>query len=154
MREALQEIVDTFASVDVNTRRMLLLDFADHLPALPERYRLAMEHGAGRVHECQSPVFVFPEVSGRTVRLFTYAPPEAPTVRGVVSILAQALDGSSPTEISSIPDDIFARMGLVEALGMMRQQGLAAVLARLKEAVAAQVLAEDEAPAATRSGGG
>jgi len=134
--DALQEAVDTFAALDVETRRELLLEYADDLPPLPERFREAMEHGLGRVHECQSPVFVFPEVAAGAVRLHAYAPPESPTVRGVVSILAQTLDGAAPAAVAAVPDDLFTRMGLAEAIGMMRQRGLAAVLLRVKHAVA------------------
>lgn len=136
MTDALQEIVDLFAESDVETRRMLLLDYANGLPEMPERYRAMMEHGLGRVHECQSPVFLFPEVEGNTVRLHAYVPPESPTVRGVVSLLAQTLDGASPSAVAAVPDDLFQRMGLIEAIGMMRQRGLAAVLHRVKHAVA------------------
>jgi len=35
-----------------------------------------------------------------------------------------------------VPDDLFVRMGLAEAIGMARQRGLAAVLHRVKHAVA------------------
>jgi cysteine desulfuration protein SufE len=136
MTDLLRDVVETFAGLDVETRRELLLDYADDLPDLPERYREAMEHGLGRVHECQSPVFVFPEVEAGAVHLHAYAPPESPTVRGVVSILSQTLDGASPSDVAAVPDDLFARMGLVEAIGMMRQRGLAAVLHRVKYAVA------------------
>ncbi len=142
MTAALQEAVDAFTGLDVETRRMMLVDYAEELPALPERYRAAMEHGLGRVHECQSPVFVYPEIEGgdggRAVRLHAFVPPESPTVRGVVSLLAQALDGATPEEVAAVPEDVFRRMGLAEAIGMMRQRGLAAVLHRVKAAVAEQ----------------
>ena len=138
MHQALQDIVDTFASVDVPTRRMMLLEYSDQLPELPERYRLAMEHGAGRVHECQTPVYVYPVVEEDTVHIEAYAPPESPTVRGVVSILKEALSGASPDEVSQVPEDLFTQMGLVEAIGMMRQRGLAAVLHSVKHAVESQ----------------
>src|SRR5690606_34563342 len=104
MTEALQETLDLFAGSDVETRRMLLLDYANGLPELPERYRALMEHGLGRVHECQSPVFLYPEVEDGAVRLHAYVPPESPTVRGVVSLLAQTLDGASPEAVAAVPE--------------------------------------------------
>ena len=136
MTDALQEAVGLFAGSDVETRRMLLLDYANGLPEMPERYRAMMEHGLGRVHECQSPVFLYPEVEDGAVQLHAYVPPESPTVRGVVSILAQALDGASPEAVAAVPDDLFQRMGLADAIGLTRQRGLAAVLHRVKHAVA------------------
>jgi len=136
MTEALQETLDLFAGSDVETRRMLLLDYANGLPELPERYRALMEHGLGRVHECQSPVFLYPEVEDGAVRLHAYVPPESPTVRGVVSLLAQTLDGASPEAVAAVPEDLFQQMGLTDAIGLTRQRGLAAVLHRVKHAVA------------------
>lgn len=136
MTGPLQDLVDLFAGSDVETRRMLLLDYADSLPEMPERYRAMMEHGLGRVHECQSPVFLYPEVEGGALRLHAYVPPESPTVRGVVSLLAQTLDGASPEAVAALPDDLFQQMGLADALGLTRQRGLAAVLHRVKHAVA------------------
>lgn len=136
MTEALREAVETFAAADVETRRMLLIEYADDLPPLPEAYRAAMEAGLGRVHECQSPVFIYPEIEGGAVRLHAFVPPESPTVRGVVSLLAQTLDGAPPEAVTSLPDDLFDRLGLVEAIGMMRQRGLLGVLHRIRRAVA------------------
>lgn len=139
MTEALQQAVEAFAEADVDTRRLMLLEYAEELPELPDRYRAAMEAGLGRVHECQSPVFVYPELVDGRLALYAYAPREAPTVRGVVSLLVQTLEGASPEAVAALPDDLFARMGLVQAIGLMRQRGLAAVLARVKHAVAEHV---------------
>lgn len=136
MTARLDELERLFANADVETRRMLLLDFAERLPPLPDEYRLAIEHGVGRVHECQTPVFIFASLlESGSVRLHGFAPEESPTVRGVVSLLLDALDGAAPGAVAAVPDDLFRRMGLAEAIGMMRQRGLTAVLIQVKQEV-------------------
>ncbi len=138
--DRLDEAVDLFQSADPDTRLYLLLDYAERLPALPERYAAARDAGAGRVHECQSPVFLFPEVedAGGTRRLHLHAdvPRESPTIRGLVGLLAETLDGEPPEAAAAVPDDLLHRLGLAQQLGMRRQQGFAGVLHQLKQAVA------------------
>ena len=87
----LTRIVDRFQRADRNTRLEMLLDFSDRLPSLPEKYREAVEQGLNRIHECQTPVFLFPEISEGRFVLHAEVPREAPTVRGFVSLLIKAL---------------------------------------------------------------
>lgn len=135
----LQEAADALAFVPDDDRLYVLLDYAAALPALPERYAALREAGMGRVHECQSPVFLFPEVTGdgdgARVRLHADVPEEAPTVRGLVSLLVTSLDGGTVGDVRAVPDDLLARLGLAQRLGMRRQQGFAGVLHRLRHAV-------------------
>jgi cysteine desulfuration protein SufE len=136
MTDRQRELTDLFAAADVETRRMLLLEFADGLPPLRDEYRLAMERGIGRVHECQTPVFLFASRrADDSLELHGFAPPESPTVRGALALLIEGLSGANPDAALATPDDLFQQMGLGEALGMVRQRGLAAVLARLKREV-------------------
>jgi cysteine desulfuration protein SufE len=53
----------------------LLLEYANALPALPDRYADHPEL-LERVEECQSPVFLFVEVFDSKVRIFLTAPLE------------------------------------------------------------------------------
>jgi len=138
-------VTQRFAGADRETRLQLLLHYAKKLPALPERYAQARDRGENKVHECQTPVFLYTElVDGRT-RLYADAAPESPTVRGFVSLLGTAIDGATPAEVAAVPDDLLDRLGLTELLGMTRMQGLTAVLGRVKRMVREQ--------AATRLGG-
>jgi len=136
----IDEASELFQSTDAETRLYLLLDYGERLAPLPERYAAARDAGAGRVHECQSPVFLFPEVEGtgadQRVRLHADVPREAPTVRGLVGLLAEAIDGATPAEVAAIPDDLLHRLGIAQQLGMTRQRGFAGVLFQLKHAVA------------------
>jgi cysteine desulfuration protein SufE len=129
---ALATTIHRFETVDRTTRLELLLDYANKLPDLPERYHAAREAGAGRVHECQTPVFLWLEREVGTLRLHADVARESPTVRGFVALLKRHVDGATPAEVQAFPDDLLDRLKLTEALGMTRMQGLTAVLGRIK----------------------
>jgi cysteine desulfuration protein SufE len=76
-------------------------------------------------------------VAGGKVHIHADVPPESPTVRGFISLLAKSLDGAAPSEVARVPDDLLDQLGLSESLGMTRTQGLTANLSRIKRSVAA-----------------
>jgi cysteine desulfuration protein SufE len=131
----LREIADDFGSVPGRERLQLLLEFADELPSLPERYagnRDLLE----QVPECQSPLFLAVEVdAGDAVHLFFDAPREAPTTRGFAGILHAGLDGLSADEVLSTPGEFSSQLGLTDLVSPLRVRGLAAMLARIKRQV-------------------
>ena len=138
---ALAEIVDDFAGVPDAEKLELLLEFADELPGLPERYD-GHEAEMEQVVECQSPLFLAVEVEDQgepgpdsVVRLFITAPPEAPTTRGFASVLSQGLDGLTARQILDVPEDIPSRLGLAKALTPLRLRGMSAMLGRIKRNV-------------------
>jgi cysteine desulfuration protein SufE len=128
----LARTVERFQSADRQTRLELLLDFAKKLPEIPARYVAARDQGLGRVPECQSPVFLWMESENGKLQLLADAPREAPTVRGFVSLLARGVNGATAAEVAEIPGDLLDRLGIAEVLGMMRTQGLSAILGRVK----------------------
>lgn len=132
---ALDEIVAEMSSADVEERKEILIDFARSLPALPERYA-ALKDSSHRVHECQSPVYLFVELDGDRVSIHADAPVEAPTVRGFVSLLVEGLRGATVADVLALRNDLIMRLGLPEVLGMLRLNGLNGVLNRLKIEVA------------------
>jgi cysteine desulfuration protein SufE len=132
---ALTEIRSDFLELEVRERLQLLLEFANELPELPERYS-AHPDLLERVEECQSPVFIFVEVDGgNVVHLFATAPREAPTTRGFASILVQGLAGLTVDEVLDIPDDFAQGLGLTEAVSPLRVRGMTALLGRAKRQV-------------------
>ncbi len=141
MGAALEEIVNELGEADRQERIEMLIDLAKSLPPLPDRLA-AFKDEAHRVEECQSPVFLFVEMSdGDRVALFADAPLEAPTVRGFVSLLVEGLSGATVEEILQVPNDLINRMGLPEILGMLRVRGLSGVLRRLKAEVTRTAIA-------------
>jgi cysteine desulfuration protein SufE len=135
--DRLDGIVAEFALVPPEDRLLLLLDYAERLPPLPPRLEAARDAGLGRVHECASPVFLYAEPEGGRVRLHADVPREAPTVRGLVGLLVEALDGATPEEIAAVPGDLLYRLGIAQQLGMRRLQGFGGVLHQLKASAAA-----------------
>ena len=130
-----EEIINQFQTLDYSFRLDLLLDYAENLPKLPEKYQAAKDAGLNLIHECQTPVYLWVEVASDEVKLFADVAEEAPTVKGYVSILAKTLSGLSPEEILNVPDDLLFKLGLGQHIGMMRVQGLSAILSRIKREV-------------------
>jgi cysteine desulfuration protein SufE len=111
------------------------------IPPLPERLESEKAREDHRVHECQTAVYLWVEVDQDQVHIHADVPRESPTVRGFISLLAKSLDGASPEDVARVPDDLLDQLGLSEALGMTRTQGLTAILYRIKRSVAAATAA-------------
>lgn len=129
-------LIARFRGADRATRLESLLDHSRKLPELPAVLRDAGDREAHRVTECQTPVFLWVGVDGGRVTIHADVPRESPTVRGFVAMLAKRLNGATPADVSAVPDDLLDQLGLGAALGMMRTQGLTAILGRIKRAVA------------------
>ncbi|GGF31473.1 SufE family protein [Williamsia phyllosphaerae] len=142
---ALAEIVDDFEALGESDRVTLLLEFSRELPELPDTLATAAMEP---VPECQSPVFLSVDAADpASVQLYFSAPPEAPTTRGFASILHQGLNGASADEILTVPADFYHDLGLDKAVSPLRLRGMAGMLARIKNQIAAQ--AGDPNPAST-----
>ena len=135
VNERIEEIVGEFAELEPRERLELLLEFAQKLPALPERYQQERDAGLNRVHECQTPVFLWVENDGGRVNIIADVAPEAPTVKGFVSILADIYRGADAAEVVAAPPDIVQRFGLTEALGMVRMRGMQAISQHIRRRV-------------------
>jgi cysteine desulfuration protein SufE len=131
----LAEIAEDFTSLPDSERLQLLLEYAQDLPPLPERYaghRDLLE----QVPECQTPLFLAVELAeDGTVHLFFDAPPESPTTRGFAGILHAGLDGLQAGEILDTPPEFSSRLGLQDLVSPLRLRGMAAMLARIKRQV-------------------
>ncbi len=138
--ESLAQIRDDFLELDEPDRLQLLLEFANELPELPERFT---EHPdlLERVEECQAPVYIFGEVDDGVVHLHATAPKEAPTTRGFASIIVQGLDGLTIAQVLAIPDDFPQTIGLSRAVSPLRLRGMTGLLARAKRQVRARAAA-------------
>jgi len=136
---SLQQIREDFLSLEQPDRLVLLLEFANELPDLPQRF---LDHPdlLERVVECQAPVFIFVEVDDvGLVHLFATAPKEAPTTRGFASILVQGLEGLTVDEVLAVPDDFPQTIGLGTAISPLRLRGMTALLGRAKRRLRARV---------------
>ena len=134
---SLDNLIPRFKAADRSTRLETLLDYSRKLPPLPPRLEEQKEQDEHRVHECQTPVFLWVEVENGQVHIHADVPRESPTVRGFISLLARSLEGARPEDVARVPDDLLDQLGLSETLGMTRTQGLTAILHRIKRSVAA-----------------
>jgi cysteine desulfuration protein SufE len=130
----LRELGADFASLGVDDRLNLLLEFADSLPEVPQELR---DHPdlLERVVECQSPVFLYVEVAEETVQIHFTVPREAPTTRGFASILHSLLNGRTPSEVLAASDTIPDSLSLAEAVSPLRLRGMRGMLHRIKRQV-------------------
>ena len=135
---SLDTLIPRFKAADRTTRLETLLDYSRKLPPLPERYEEREGAGEHRVHECQTPVFLWVEVdAGQSPHPRRRAAASRPRCGGSSRLLAKSLDGAAPADVARVPDDLLDQLGLSETLGMNRTQGLTAILYRIKRSVAA-----------------
>lgn len=136
---ALQQTAEDFHAMEETDRLQLLLEFSDELPQLPQRYA---DHPdlLERVAECQSPVFLFVEVTDGRVHVHATAPPEAPTTRGFASILAQGLEGASVEDALAVPIDFPRELGLDRVVSPLRLRGMVGMLGRIQRQIRERAL--------------
>ena len=134
VKNGVTDLIADFQAIGVKDRLNLLLEFSENLPELPPRYA---DHPdlLERVEECQSPIYLFVEVTDGIVHLFFTAPAEAPTTRGFASILHAVIDGLSVADVLSFDDDFPGKIGLTEAVSPLRIRGMRGMLARIKRQV-------------------
>lgn len=132
--DALRDTQEDFLALGDNDKLQLLIEFSSELPALPDRYTNHPELFE-KVEECQSPVFIFCEVTDGTVSVFATAPEQAPTTRGFASILVQGLTGLSVEQALNIPDDFPSTLGLNQLISPLRVRGMTGMLWRMKRQI-------------------
>jgi cysteine desulfuration protein SufE len=131
----LPELIAEFDGLDDREKLELLVEFADELPPLSPGRSSGPQSESCRVQECQTAVYLWVDLIGAGIHIEADVPKNAPTVRGLVSVLVQGLEGATPAEIAAIPDDIVSHLGLQTALGMQRQHGFRGFVARIKSEV-------------------
>ena len=138
MPARLAEIVDEFAAAPRDVVLEMLLEYADVIPQLPQD--APEREGMEQVPECQTAFFLRARVTPeKTVETIFDCPPEAPTTRAFAGILAEGLTGATAEEVLAVPDDLYQRMGLAQAISPLRVRGGTAILARLKRQVREQL---------------
>jgi len=88
VRSRIAEVVEEFADLDGREKLELLVEYAAGLPRLPAEYEAKKAVAEGRIHECQTPVFMWmtTDPDGGAALVADVAP-EAPTVKGFVAML-------------------------------------------------------------------
>lgn len=141
----IQKILNRFATLSPDLVRQALVQYANRLPPLPERFQ-RLDPERFRVHECQTPVAIYPEL--REGRLYFHAdvPQGAPTIRALLAMIFEAVNGEPPETVLAIPSD-FVRL-VMDKLGLgTREVGLNAMVQRLKLTAQAAIEGGDPTPA-------
>jgi cysteine desulfuration protein SufE len=128
----IQKILCRFATLSPDMTRQALVQYANRLPPLPERFR-GLDPEQYRVHECQTPVAIYPEIQAGRMHYFADVPQSAPTIRALLAMLFEAINDQPPEATLAIPAD-FVRQ-VMDKLGLgTREVGLNAMVERLKRA--------------------
>jgi cysteine desulfuration protein SufE len=126
--EAQAAIADEFAFFgDWSERYQYLIDLGRKLPEFPEAWKTE-EH---RLHGCQSMVWIVP--SGDASKLDFAAVSDSAIVSGLVFLALRVYSGRPAPEILATEPDYIAAIGLAKHLSPTRSNGLAALLAFIRD---------------------
>ena len=126
--EAQAMIAEEFAFFgDWSERYQYLIDLGRKLPLFPEQWKNEQH----RLHGCQSMVWIVP--SGDASRLDFAAVSDSAIVSGLVFLALRVYAGRSAAEILATEPDFVASIGLAKHLSPTRSNGLAALLAFIRD---------------------
>ena len=129
--EAQAAIADEFALFgDWSERYQYLIDLGRKLPPFPEAWRTE----ANRLHGCQSMVWVVSE--GDADRLVFHAISDSSIVSGLVALTLRVYSGRSAKDILATEPQFIEAIGLGKHLSVTRANGLAALIAKIKDTAA------------------
>lgn len=121
------EIIEEFEGFDDwMDRYQVIIDMGNELPALDEKYKTA----DNIIEGCQSRVWLQADYEDGTLK-FT-ADSDAIIVKGIISMLVRTLSGHSPAEILDADLYFIDRIGLHDHLSPTRNNGLVAMIKRIK----------------------
>ena len=130
--QGIEKILRRFATLTPDMTRQALVQYSNRLQPLPERFR-GLDREQYMVHECQTPVALYPEVVDGRMYFHADVPQAAPTIRALLAMLFEALDGQPPEAVLAIPPDFVRRV--MDKLGLgTREVGLNAMVERLRRA--------------------
>jgi cysteine desulfuration protein SufE len=134
----LADFVAELADLDDQEKLEFLVELAEELPALSAARRGMPFPATCRVQECQTAVHLWTDVVDGRVQVEADVPKNSPTVRGLVTLVLQVVNGRLSNEVLALPEDWLPVLGLQAALGMTRQNGLRGVVSRIQRAVREQ----------------
>ena len=128
----LSELIEEFVDLEPEEKLEWLVDFSNELPDLAATTRAIPFPDSCRIQECQTAVHLWVSTREGKVHLEADVPRKSPTIRGLVAMVVQGLEGADVSEALDMPDDMVAHLGLSSVLGMTRQQGFRGVISRIK----------------------
>ena len=125
---AQQAIAEEFAFFgDWTERYQYLIDLGRRLPPLPD----ALKTDEYKVSGCQSQVWLAPRGDAR--RMDFLAASDSSIVSGLIALLLRVYSGRSAEEILATEPRFVEAIGLAKHLSPTRSNGLAAMLAKVKQ---------------------
>lgn len=129
----LNDWVEELADLDGDEKLQVLVELAEELPPLSAGRTVTPLPESCRIQECQTPVYLWVDVADGRVHLEADVPRKSPTVRGLVALVVDALEGATVAEAGAFPEDFVATLGLQEALGITRQNGARGLIRRIRQ---------------------
>ena len=121
-------IVEEFAFFgDWTERYQYLIDLGRKLPPLPDELKTE----AHKVHGCQSQVWLVADGDARALTFRAIS--DSAIVSGLIALLLRVYSGRSAAEILDTPPRFIEAIGLAQHLSPTRSNGLAAMLAKIRE---------------------
>ena len=131
--EAQAAIAEEFSFFgDWSERYQYLIDLGRKLPALPEEWKTE----ENRLLGCQSMVWIVPE--GDADKLVFHAISDSAIVSGLIYLALRVYSGRSAAEILVTDPDYVSAIGLAKHLSPTRSNGLAAMLAFIRDTAQAR----------------
>lgn len=128
----IDKILRRFATLTPDMTRQALVQYAGKLPPLPDRFQ-ELDREDYAVHECMTPVAIYPEIVDGKMYYYADVPQSAPTIRALLAMIFEAINGQPPSTVLAIPQD-FVRI-VMDKLGLgTREVGLNAMVERLRRA--------------------
>ncbi|MBO5456600.1 MAG: SufE family protein [Muribaculaceae bacterium] len=126
--EIQQDIIDEFSEVDDwMDRYSMIIDLGNNLPEIDEKYKTP-DH---LIEGCQSRVWLNAELTPEGTVHYT-ADSDAIIVKGIISLLIQALDNQTPDDILKSDLHFIDAIGLSEHLSPTRSNGLLAMVKQMR----------------------
>ena len=137
--QGIQRILRRFSTLSPDLVKQALVQYATKLPDVPERFA-SLDRSQFAVHECMTPVALFSEEDDGRMYYWADVPRSAPTIRALLAMLTEALNGQRPEAVLAVPEDFVRR--IMSSLNLStREVGLNAMVERMKRA-ARQAIAE------------
>lgn len=126
--QAQQDIAEEFAFFsDWTERYQYLIDLGKKLPAFPDAWKTEPH----RVHGCQSMVWLVPR--GDAANMHFDAISDSAIVSGLIALMLRVYSDRPAQEIVATEPQFITAIGLAKHLSPTRANGLAAMLAKLKD---------------------
>src|SRR5687768_13816041 len=96
--EGIAKILRRFATLTPDLTRQALVQYSGKLAPLPERFR-DLDREQYAVHECMTPVAIYPEIVDGKMYYYADVPLSAPTIRALLAMIFEAVNGQPPATV-------------------------------------------------------